>query len=316
MLLSRTLESFDYNQYYSFINLFEQQAKRYHDSIFIRCQVPNTQDFKTLSYSQVDRISTNLANEWSSTLNGIKTVGLIADHSIYYLVTMLAIFKLQPTLLALSPRNSVEANIDLMTKTDSHFIIGSAKYADAVTQCAEKVPGSCNVKIFEPFDLEKLSQHNATTVRPASEIASLKDIEKIVLIIHSSGSTAFPKPIRLSNRYMFGLIQILGLQIQEDGHRLEPSDVMLASLALFHVFGILCHFLPMLLGASCLILGRIPPTAREIATVIEKHNVTMLGLPPMIFEQIAEYIDENPEAEEICRRIKFSLMAVPVLDGK
>ena len=287
--------------------MFEQQAKRYHDSIFIRYQLPNTQDFKTLSYSQVDCISTNLANEWSFNLKGIKTVGLVADHSIYYLVTMLAIFKLQPILLALSPRNSVEANIDLMKKTDSHFIIASTKYADAVNQCAKKIPGGCNVKIFEPFDLEKLSQPNTTTVRPDSETASLKDIDKVVLIIHSSGSTAYPKPIRLSNRYMFGLVQTLGLQMQEDVHCLEPSDVMLASLPLFHVFGIFCHFLPMLLGASCLILGRIPPTAGETATVIDKHNVTILALPPMILEQIAEYIDEKPEAEEIYGRIKFSI---------
>ncbi|KAI7859649.1 hypothetical protein BDC45DRAFT_590210 [Circinella umbellata] len=297
---------YDYNQYYSFINLFEQQAERYSDSIFIRYQLPSTQEFKTLSYSQVNCISTNLANKWSSSLNGIKTIGLIADHSIYYMVTMLAIFKLQPVLLALSPRNSIEANVNLMAKTNTHFVIASQKYADVANQCASKIPGGCNIKILEPFDLEKLSQPS-TAMRSASKTASIMDIEKIVLIIHSSGSTEFPKPIRLSNRYMFGLVQLLTSKMQEDAHCLESSDVMLASFPLFHAFGIFCAFLPMIFGASCLILERIPPTPGEIAKAIDKHNVTMLGLPPMILEQIAEYIEEKPEAEEIYQRIKFSI---------
>ncbi|KAI9250966.1 hypothetical protein BDA99DRAFT_469417 [Phascolomyces articulosus] len=306
-------EAFDYNQYYSFINLFEKQAERYSDNIYIRYQLPNTQETKTLTYLQADRISTNLANEWGPLLKGITTVGLVADHSIYYLIAMLAIFKLQPILLALSPRNSVEANIDLMTKTDAHFIIASSKYATAANQCAKKVPGGCSFKVLEPFDLEKLDNdlHSTTTkdtcIKRASETASPKDIEKIALIIHSSGSTSFPKPIRLSNRYLYWLTQLLTFQIQQDTPFMEASDVMLSPMPLFHVFGTFLHFMPIFFGASCLILGKLLPTPREIAMAIDKHNVTLMGLPPMILEQIAEYIEDAPESEGIFQRIKFCI---------
>ncbi|KAI9485154.1 hypothetical protein BDB00DRAFT_773619 [Zychaea mexicana] len=297
-----TVETFDYSHLYSFINLFEQQVQRYADNTFVRYQLPNTQEFKTMTYCQIDRIANNLANKWAPAVQGVDSIGLVADHSIYYMISMLAIFKLQPALLALSPRNSVAANVDLLTKTGSHFLVASKKYSALVKECAEQVPGGCGVSILSPLDLEHLNSYTSDFKRAPS---TKDDIEKIALIIHSSGSTSFPKPIRLSNRYLYWLVQVLSFQMQQDAPFMNSSDVMLSSMPLFHVFGVFTNFMPILFGASCMIFGRLPPTPRELAGAIDKYGVTMMGLPPMILEQVAEYIEDTQN--DSFSRIKFCL---------
>ncbi|KAI8141740.1 hypothetical protein BJV82DRAFT_617342 [Fennellomyces sp. T-0311] len=279
---------FDYNKYCSFINLFEQQAVRYGDRILTRYQLPNQRGFKTMTYAQADRIASNLAYQWAPCLENIDSVGFIADHSIHYFIAMLAIFKLQPVLLALSPRNPVAANVNLLTKTASRFLIVSEKYSHMAKECAEQVPGGCGIKVLQPFDLELLD----TPTKYTRRVAIPEDIEKIAMIIHSSGTTSFPKPIHLSNRYMFWLIQIITVDISKEVS-LNSSDVILSSLPLFHVFGVFSMFTPVTFGASSLIFGRLPPAPRDIVSAIESFGVTMMTAPPIVLESIAQYIEDT-----------------------
>ncbi|KAI9250974.1 hypothetical protein BDA99DRAFT_608261 [Phascolomyces articulosus] len=258
-----------------------------------------------MTYAEADRIASNLAYEWAPMLKDVESVGFIADHSIYYLVAMLAVFKLRPILLALSPRNSVAANVNLLTQTNSKFMIVSEKYADMAQQCHEQVSGGCDYKVLASLDLDTLSSYAKdyhSHVSPPSE----KDIEKVALIIHSSGSTSFPKPIYLSNRYLFWLIQGIPSQMKKNSQNaLVSSDVVLSPLPLFHIFGILSQFMGIIFGASSLIFGHLPPSPRNIFEAVEEFGVTVMAQPPVGLEAIAQYIEDTQS--DVLRQLKFCL---------
>ncbi|KAI8140030.1 hypothetical protein BJV82DRAFT_716146 [Fennellomyces sp. T-0311] len=293
---------FDYNDYYSFINLFEERAKSNADSLFIRYQLPNSQEYKTLTYAETDRIASNLASDWAPFLENVDSMALLADHSIYYLVSMLAIFKHQTVMMALSPRNSAAANIDLLTKTESRYLVASEKYERMARECASQVPGGCGVHVVPSLDLERLARKTPIFKRRPS---TTEDIEKIALIIHSSGSTSFPKPIHLSNRYLFWLTQALSLQIQYDKKFLNSSDVMLSTFPLYHVFGIFTLFSPMIFGASSLIMSQMPPSSKDIIHAHDTYDVTMMAMAPVLLGHIADHIEET-ECDTL-RHLKFVL---------
>lgn len=210
-----------YKKSFALINVFEKQVEKYADQVYARYygRLENGNlGYKTLTYADVDRIGTNLACEWDSKVKGYDVVAFIADHSIQYFLCVLACLKLRVTFLALSPRNSEAAIVNLLQKTDCRFIFSTDKYASLAQSAAGQVDGTvCHV--LPPFNLAgRLKQPlNPTAFKILDKNFSKKDIEKTCAIIHSSGSTAFPKPIRLSNRYLIcGIQSIPGHAYSQD----------------------------------------------------------------------------------------------------
>ncbi|KAJ8654164.1 hypothetical protein O0I10_010112 [Lichtheimia ornata] len=285
-----------HTEYHAFINLLDALFAQHRDRRFARYQTANG-EYKELTYEQFDRITTNLACRWHSQLASIESMGFIADHSIHYLVAMVAIMKLRPVLMALSPRNSEAANVNLLTKTESKFVIASEKYADMAKRCAAQVPGVNYHIMPNTFDIDSLINEPlaANESKLINRQFTAEDQEKIALIIHSSGTTSFPKPIRLSNRYLFNLVQV----IPYDVNQLSPAkgfgsdDVFLAAFPLFHVFGVYTAFSALMHGGSTLFFAKIPPTPHEIVSAIEEHGVTLAGLVPVILDQLALYLKET-----------------------
>lgn len=123
---------------------------------------------------------------------------------------------------------------------------------------------------------------------------------------YSSGTTSFPKPIHLSNRYLFNLVQV----IPYDVNQLSPAkgfgsdDVFLAAFPLFHVFGVYTSFSVLMHGGSTLFFAKIPPTPHEIVSAIEEHGVTLAGLVPVILDQLALYLKETGRFAPL-QKLKF-----------
>ncbi|KAI7879561.1 acetyl-CoA synthetase-like protein [Lichtheimia hyalospora FSU 10163] len=296
-----------HTEYHAFINLFDALAAQHKDRRFARYQTANG-GFKELNYEQFDRITTNLACRWHSHLASVASMGFIADHSIHYLIAMVAIMKLRPVLMALSPRNSEAANVNLLTKTESKFVMASEKYADMAKRCTAQVPGVHYHIVPNTFDIDSLI--NEPLASNASELIdrhfTVKDQEKIALIIHSSGTTSFPKPIRLSNRYLFNLVQAIPYDIAQfsPAKGYDSNDVFMAAFPLFHVFGIYTTFSVFMYGASALFFSKIPPTPHEIVSTVEKHDITLAALAPVTLDQLALYLKETGRHAPL-QKLKF-----------
>lgn len=177
--------SFKYQEKYSFIRVFEEQVAKYADNTYTHVQIPNTNDFRQLTYSQVNKLANLLAGKLSASLEGEETVGFIADHTIYYLITMLALLKLRKTFMALSPRNSQAANVNLLNKTGAKFIVSSSKYKEIAEASMHEAGHGCRYMELKAFDIDEwLQQDDKESQKVLDRSFSADDIEKIVLIIH------------------------------------------------------------------------------------------------------------------------------------
>lgn len=217
------------NHFKAFTNFMNIQSKVHADKPFAR-YYSNT-GFKTLSYSQIDCVATNLACKWAKDAQNTRIVSFINDHSVNYLIVMLAMMKLRVTMMALSPRNSEAATVDLLEKTQSKLLVANVKYETIAKSVALQVP-DVKVIILESLDLDTLIKE---PLNPDHETLlntdfSDNDIEKNALIIHSSGSTAFPKPIYLSNRYLFNMVNSFHINInyKEGLNKIDENDAFLS----------------------------------------------------------------------------------------
>lgn len=139
----------------SFTNYVSQQSQLYADNTFARYYF--NESFKTVTYSEIDRIATNLACKWSQDVRDTKVVAYLSDHTVDGLIVMLALMKLQVIMLAVSPRNSLAADVSLLEETKSKLLIASAKYQTIAEATALDVPG-VNVILLDPFDIETLKK--------------------------------------------------------------------------------------------------------------------------------------------------------------
>lgn len=223
----------EYQNYKAYINYWNNQASLHGDKPFARYYKDN--GYNTLTYSEVDRLAINLACKWASKTQGANVISYIGDHSVVYLIIFLAILKLRATLMTVSPRNSEAAFVNLLENTQSKTIIADAKYKSIALSSAAQVSGVA-VIIHDPFDIEALLQEplNSNHTDILDYNFSDKDINKVALIIHSSGSTAFPKPIPTTNLYVFHVTITLQLLARENGNNLEidHNDVCLSSVPL------------------------------------------------------------------------------------
>ncbi|KAG0174801.1 hypothetical protein DFQ28_004462 [Apophysomyces sp. BC1034] len=281
-----------YNDVYSLIRFWGLKSAYYANRVFARYQVGST--YKTLTYGEVDRLSTNMACKFKTHTKNIECVAFIYDHSVNYLICMLAILKLRITMLALSPRNSEEAIVHLLTKTNSQLVIASEKYSRIAHAAVDQVQG-CNVFVVDQIDLKALLQEplDPQAKDLLDHSFSLDDVEKIALIIHSSGSTSFPKPIRLSNRYLIQTVQFFhecfnGVEGKEQLY--GESEVMYSCLPLFHIFGTFTVFNVMTLGGSTVFPEKLPPPTASLLDALKQNRCTYLAAPPLILEQLSSHL--------------------------
>lgn len=199
----------------AFTNFIDNQCRTHADKPFANYY--SNDDYKTLSYAQVNLLAINLACKWAKDAQNTEVVSFISDHSVNYLIVMLAMMKLRVTMMAVSPRNSEAADVSLLEKTRSKLLVANVKYESIAKSVAAQVPG-VKVILLEPLDINALIKEplNPDHEKLLNTDFSDTDIESSALIIHSSGSTAFPKPIYLSNRYLFNLLNLFHININPE----------------------------------------------------------------------------------------------------
>ncbi|KAL7310836.1 hypothetical protein PS15m_010280 [Mucor circinelloides] len=313
--------SIKYQETFALINVFEKQVERFADQVYVRYygRIENGKHgYKTLTYAEVDRVATNLACQWKNKVKGYKTVAFMADQSVQYFLCVLACLKLRVTFLALSPRNSEAAVANLLAKTDCHFLFATNKYATLAQSAAAQVDGT-TCEVLPSFDLVgRLKQPlNPLASKILDKHFSEKDIEQTCAIIHSSGSTAFPKPIRLSNRYLICGIQSIPRHAFSQDPSIAPSlgDVQLCCLPIFHMSGFMGSFNMSLVGGSNVYLPKFPPSAREVLMALEVNNGTHMLAPPLIIDQLIPSLSE-PQDYIPLQKLKYICVVGAELDEK
>ncbi|KAG2226546.1 hypothetical protein INT45_005032, partial [Circinella minor] len=319
----------NYTNYGSLIEMFQDRVSHYGDKICIRYQnqqhfnnTTSSVEFETLTFNQVDMISTYFAEEWGSELTDVSCVAYILDDPVVSLLTILAILKLRRTVFPISTRNSESAIVHLLEKTQTGYLITSEKYRHIAQKCrattaAQQQEDTSNnmdnkseigLRVLPLFSkdmvLNLAFQHSsinnnknniyskATTTKRTIE----QQHKDIIIIIHTSGTMTFPKPIYHSNQLLlFTVLDLLGSHFSKANPPLNNLDVVMLTFPLFHGHGIMSLFTIMSLGATAVLFRRLPPLARDTLSVIKKYNVTVMTLPPIQLEDLATYIQNQEQ---------------------
>ena len=117
----------------------------------------------------------------------------------------------------------------------------------------------------------------------------VNDLDRDVLILHSSGTTGLPKPIYNSHTYLLGYATCHDFKDAEDA-----ASSSLTTLPLYHGFGLHGPFLSLSVGQPCI----LPPSSQvpngaSTAALLSMTRAKSLVTVPFILEEISMLPDDK-----------------------
>ena len=188
------------------------------------------------------------------------------------MIAMLALSRLGCAVLLLSPRLAVDAYISLLEKTKCKIVV----YAQASSSISEKIGLKAAVRRFKIpppclYDhLDNDSNGTAGVHRPSTP-------GDIAFILHSSGSTGYPKPIFQMHQaclanYSFG-----------------TRSKAFSAVPLFHQFGHANFYRTLFHGGTIYMFNPyLPLTSDNLASVLEMVQPEVMVSVPYLLKLLAE----------------------------
>ncbi|CAF3948920.1 unnamed protein product, partial [Adineta steineri] len=254
--------------------------------------------YASATFAQVNGIANYLADKYAKQIdlssNSQKSlvVCLLANTSVNHLLTFYGLVKLGVVVFPLSIRNSKAALEHLIKTTGASYLVIESGQIRIELDGLKLIP-------LENVDWNK--NYNSSQSINRTEKDSLENIQ---LILHSSGSTAFPKPIRLTNRGLFYIHQV---QASANKGFREEGDVVLTLGALFHVAGLCTAVGCLMSGAAyALPLSKIyPPTPKQLVANIQVEQINKIFSVPVFLEQLINELESDKSATyEPLKRMK------------
>ncbi|KAJ9079162.1 hypothetical protein DSO57_1038346 [Entomophthora muscae] len=218
-------------------------------------------------------------------------VGYLSNSGKDYGLNLFSLLALNVTPVLLSPRNSIDILVHLLKESGAKTLIYEEEYATTANSCAESIP---SLEIFKSIQLNPAKlQPNPSTFTPLIELPQGNVRERIVLILHSSGSTSYPKLIQISHRYILSLVG----RLSQNDHLVNYGTILLIS-PIFHIFG-LAYFIFFFYsgGASAFPTSKMS-TPRQILDDVFSTQATSIACLPFQLKQMAEHCQETPAAWE------------------
>ncbi|KAG2176834.1 hypothetical protein INT44_007498 [Umbelopsis vinacea] len=290
-------------QYPSFKKLLKAIFEKFSSSTYIQYfKDPNDELPCSLTYREVDIITSNLAHQLQSEyeLHG-KEIAYLADHSIQFGLYLIAFVKLGCRVMLLSPKNSAPANVDLLKRTDTRLLVHSKRFAKESSSIIDQIDGGAAFLAFD-VDPEELKEvKNGAPNISFTEKASVNEAERIVFIVHSSGTTGFPKPIYLSNRYAVHMFN-------NYARLLEPveSPKLLSLAPMYHIMGAIFFGIASL-GRTYVFPTNFPPLANTITDSLRKSGASSMMVAPILLEQLAQSIQMGTADVDVLKTVKLAL---------
>ncbi|CAZ81322.1 unnamed protein product [Tuber melanosporum] len=211
-------------------------------------------------------------------------VGILMGSDVGVIIYMMALLSLGVPVVLLSARLTPVAIAHLLKSTFAGSVIVSQRCQRAVLEAvasygsAEKVPD-----IYEPISYDRFLEDEgwgSLEIPPAYDI--VEEMDRNVLILHSSGTTGLPKPIYHPHKYMLGYA---ACHLFEENDRVD--GVNCSTLPLFHGFGLLSPSLALSVGKPfCIPPASIIPTATSTLSLLRLSNARSLMSVPSILEDL------------------------------
>ncbi|THV01989.1 acetyl-CoA synthetase-like protein [Dendrothele bispora CBS 962.96] len=238
-----------------------------------------------------------------------QVVGILSySDSIPYSTTMLSVMRANFVLFPISPRNSPQAVAHLIQKVGvKHMLVGFDQSMQELMERAveflkteygyrdDQIPATSMMPLFEDLYLENGSKEKETVEKIREEIPlKRQQPQDIQFYLHSSGSTAFPKPIPNTTR---GYLE-LSICPSFGERDLTGQTVSMHSIPMFHAMGMFHLAWVFTCGFICATfppqLPPVQPTPENVFNGAVKTDVDYIVCVPSLVEawsQTPSYID-------------------------
>ena len=225
-------------------------------------------------------------------------IGLLGPSNFDYLITMLALSRLDYAILLLSPRLSVAAYESLLDETGCSSLVYSSQLDAVVSEIISRRPLTCLHIVPRSEYQQKITDPSSPVVRPTRPVDVSLD-KKTAYIMHSSGSTGLPKCIYLSHASC--------LSNFANGHAMTT----LLTVPLYHMHGHASLFRAIYQRKTCYMYNAsMQLTSTNLTATIEAIHPEVILSVPYGLKLIAEN-QRGIEALKACKIVSFAGSGCP-----
>ncbi|KAI1101066.1 L-aminoadipate-semialdehyde dehydrogenase [Jackrogersella minutella] len=217
-----------------------------------------------------------------------EVVAILGPSNLDYIITILALTRIGFGILFLSTRLSVDAYVSLLGKTKSHNIIAASNYIATAGQVAERY----EVSQFAMLTESAYMNVDSTGSRFERLVKIEDEDQKVAFIIHSSGSTGFPKPIFQTHRSCL------------TNYSVGSGMRAFVSLPLFHSHGLSTFFRGITYSVTTAFFdASLPLTHDNLISGMEQFGTESFHCVPYSLKLLAE----SEHGIDLLRRCKLVL---------
>ncbi|KAK3902336.1 hypothetical protein C8A05DRAFT_15597 [Staphylotrichum tortipilum] len=292
------------------VNIVDERAETDSDREWV--SIPRSSDPKDgwtkITYKQaanaVNRVAHKLASSTGVPAKGdFPTVAYIGPSDVRYIVFALGAVKAGYKALFISPRNSQEGQLNLFELTNCNILWFEATYKDLVQSWLHER----DMHVFMTFPLAAWFPEEHIEPYPYHKSFEEAEWEPLV-VLHTSGSTGFPKPIvvrqgmlAIADKYHnLGTWKGRTLWMNEMARR---ATRLLLPMPLFHAAGLyitmtldLYWDVPVAFG-----VGDRPLSADMIEESLKHADVNSVMLPPAILEELSQ----SEESMAVLKKLSY-----------
>ncbi|MFN6483357.1 MULTISPECIES: amino acid adenylation domain-containing protein [unclassified Nostoc] len=237
--------------------LFETQVEQTPDAIAVVFQ--NQQ----LTYLELDQRANQLAH-YLQTL-GVKPgvlVGISLERSTEIAIALLGVLKTGGAYVPLDPTYPKERLTFMLDDAQVSVLLTQANLLDLVKNQVEVV--------CLDTDKEKIAHY------PTHKPAYLATTENLAYVIYTSGSTGTPKGVKVSHQ---NVVNLLASMREQPG--LTRQDILLSVTTLSFDIAVLEIFLPLIVGATTLIVSReVATDGEKLLKTLNNSGITVMQATP------------------------------------
>lgn len=257
-------------------SLIDHRAQTEPDTVWTEYPAsPSTYDegFKTVTYRKLANAVSGAARWIERTLGGksdnFEVLAYMGPNDVRYMILIAAAVKAGYAMLLISPRNSLEAQLNLFKQTGCHKLVTTSPGPPAIQQLAD----ASGFPVFHVPSVDELFEQDHVHYEYDKKYSENK--AEPLVILHTSGSTGLPKKIVYTHEFA-ATYQRSFQSPPPKGYysmnSLYSGNRLFFMLPPFHAAGVLMHLLNAVNNKTTIITptSLTPPTARSLAEAL-KH---------------------------------------------
>ena len=256
---------------------------------------------QSMSFAEVDRLSSQLAHALIAEGGGGTRVALLLDNGLHSVPVDFACVKANVNRVPLNSRLSLAEHRRMLEETGCRVLVYGASLAQRARELRDAVPGLRALGLGMGGDDDILA---IAAGMPADEPDTPAQPEDVVLTLFTSGTTGTLKAARHTQASYAGICRNIMLNLVD----VRRDDAMLHAASLIHASG--TFVLPFWLrGARTVILPGFEPGA--FLAAIASERITAVNMVPTMLQMLVEHPDFRGTDVSSLRQVIYGASPMP-----